>query len=224
MEQKLEDILNRERSTSSNRSRAQKPGIEEKQRELSRMPRRLSEAMRKLESYEFEDAEAKEDFDELLEEYENIRDLENFRDRNQHMFHGPKSLELRAGARADARDGAHAPARAGSDVGQLRHDLDGRPAADARPAGDAGFQESQAGDGAAEQVGLHGAEGRPFPALAQGRAANRAARAARHLPEPAEGSRRVGMRPTIAASPRCGPSRPSLTHSAIRSTSTWSRR
>ena len=56
------------------------------------MPRRLSEAMRKLESYEFEDAQAKEDFDELLEEYENIRDLENFRDRNQHMFHGPKSL------------------------------------------------------------------------------------------------------------------------------------
>ncbi len=56
------------------------------------MPRRLSEAIRKLESYEFEDAQAKADFDELLEEYENIRDLENFRERNQHMFHGPKSL------------------------------------------------------------------------------------------------------------------------------------
>src|SRR5277367_6884542 len=57
------------------------------------MPWRLSEAMRKLESHEFEDAQAKEDFDALLEEYENIRDLENFRDRNQHMFHGPKSLD-----------------------------------------------------------------------------------------------------------------------------------
>ena len=91
MEQKLEDILNRERTTLES-MKGQKPGIEEKQRELSRMPRRLSEAMRKLESHEFEDAQAKEDFDKLLEEYENIRDLENFRDRNQHMFHGPKSL------------------------------------------------------------------------------------------------------------------------------------
>ena len=29
---------------------------------------------------------------QLLKEYENIRDLENFRERNQHLFHGPKSL------------------------------------------------------------------------------------------------------------------------------------
>ncbi|MGD0671638.1 MAG: VWA domain-containing protein [Candidatus Binatus sp.] len=91
MEQKLDDILNRERAKLES-LKGQKPGVEEKQRELSRMPRRLSEAMRKLESHEFEDAQAKADFDELLKEYENIRDLENFRDRNQHMFHGPKSL------------------------------------------------------------------------------------------------------------------------------------
>jgi uncharacterized protein with von Willebrand factor type A (vWA) domain len=91
MEQKLEDVLNRERAKLES-LKGQKPAVEEKQRELSRMPRRLSEAMRKLESHEFEDAQAKEDFDKLLEEYENIRDLENFRDRNQHMFHGPKSL------------------------------------------------------------------------------------------------------------------------------------
>src|SRR5258708_373626 len=91
MEQKLEDILNREKQKLES-LKEQKPGVEEKERELSRMPRRLSEAMRKLESYEFEDADAKADFDALLEEYENIRDLENFRDRNQHMFHGPKNL------------------------------------------------------------------------------------------------------------------------------------
>ena len=95
MEQKLEDILNHERKTLES-LKGEKPGVEEKQRELSQMPRRLSEAMRKLESYEFEDAEAKADFDELLEEYENIRDLENFRDRNQHMFHGPEEPRLRA--------------------------------------------------------------------------------------------------------------------------------
>ena len=93
MEQKLEDILNRERQTLES-LQGQKPGVEEKQRAaVSGCRARLSEALRKLESYEFEDAQAKADFDELLEEYENIRDLENFRDRYQHMFHGPKSLD-----------------------------------------------------------------------------------------------------------------------------------
>jgi uncharacterized protein with von Willebrand factor type A (vWA) domain len=91
MEQKLDDIVKRERETLEG-LKGQKPGVEDKQRELSRVPRRLSEAIRKLESYDFEDAQAKADFEELLAEYDNIRDLENFRDRNQHMFHGPKSL------------------------------------------------------------------------------------------------------------------------------------
>jgi uncharacterized protein with von Willebrand factor type A (vWA) domain len=92
MEQRLEDILNRERQALEG-VREQKPGTEEKERQLSRIPRRLSEALRKLEGYEFEDGDAKADFDELLSEYENIRDLENFRDRFGHMFHGPKSLD-----------------------------------------------------------------------------------------------------------------------------------
>ncbi len=91
MECKLEDILNRERQTLES-MRGKKPGIEDKQHRLQRLPRRLSEAIRKLESYQFENQQAKADFEELLSEYENIRDLENFRDRNQHLFHGPKSL------------------------------------------------------------------------------------------------------------------------------------
>ena len=89
MEQKLEDILDQERKTLDS-LKGKKPGIEDKNRELSKMPRKLSEAIRKLESYDFEDHDAKEAFDQLLEEYENIRDLENFKDRNQHLFHGPK--------------------------------------------------------------------------------------------------------------------------------------
>ena len=90
MEQRLEDILKRERQTLE--SKRGQNGIEEKELQLQRMPRRLTESLRKLESYDFEDAEAKADFDELLEEYDDIRDLENFRDRFNHMFHGPKSL------------------------------------------------------------------------------------------------------------------------------------
>jgi uncharacterized protein with von Willebrand factor type A (vWA) domain len=91
MEQRLRDLVERERRTLEQRS-ADTPGMENKLRDLSRMPQRLSEAIRKLESYEFEDQQARKDFEELLEEYENIRDLENFRERNQHLFHGPKSL------------------------------------------------------------------------------------------------------------------------------------
>jgi uncharacterized protein with von Willebrand factor type A (vWA) domain len=92
LEQRLEDILQRERQTLSN-LRDSKPGMEEKERQLQHIPRRLSEALRKLESYEFEDDQARADFEELLNEYENVRDLENFRDRYNHMFHGPKSLD-----------------------------------------------------------------------------------------------------------------------------------
>jgi uncharacterized protein with von Willebrand factor type A (vWA) domain len=92
LDQQLEDILNQERQKLDS-MRGQKDGIEDKERKFSQMPRRLSEALRKLESYDFEDAQAKADFDDLLSEYENIRDLENFRDRYNHMFHGPESLD-----------------------------------------------------------------------------------------------------------------------------------
>ncbi len=92
MEQRLEDVLRRERQTLDS-LKGQKPGVEDKQRQISRMPRRLSESLRKLEGYDFEDAQARADFESILEEYENIRDLENFRDRHGHMFHGSKSLD-----------------------------------------------------------------------------------------------------------------------------------
>jgi uncharacterized protein with von Willebrand factor type A (vWA) domain len=94
VEQRLEEILSHERQALEG-MRGQKPGIEDKERQLQRMPRRFSEALRKLESYQFEDAQAQADFDELLAEYDNVRDLENFRERYNHMFHGPKSLNYR---------------------------------------------------------------------------------------------------------------------------------
>ncbi len=92
LEEKLDQILDQERQTLDS-MRGQKDCVEDKERQLQQMPRRLSEALRKLESYDFEDAQAKADFDDLLSEYENIRDLENFRDRYNHMFHGPESLD-----------------------------------------------------------------------------------------------------------------------------------
>jgi uncharacterized protein with von Willebrand factor type A (vWA) domain len=94
LEQRLEELLDQERQTLA-ALRGQKEGIEGKEQHLQQVPRRLSEALRKLENYEFENEQAKVDFDELLNEYENIRDLENFRERYNHMFHGAKSLEYK---------------------------------------------------------------------------------------------------------------------------------
>src|SRR6202790_5872482 len=67
LEQRLEEILDRERQA-LDAMRGQKPGVEDKERQLQQMPRRLSEALRKLESYEFEDPQAKIDSDQLLNE------------------------------------------------------------------------------------------------------------------------------------------------------------
>ena len=52
--------------------------------------------------------QARAEFENLLEELENIRALEEFQRRYGELFHGPAVARLRRGARADARDGAPA--------------------------------------------------------------------------------------------------------------------
>jgi len=93
MERRLQEILDRERAALE-RLDAEHPdaGFDQRMRGLEKLPRRLSEAIRRLESHQFEDPQARADFQELLQEYEDIRDLENFRERNQHLFHGSQSL------------------------------------------------------------------------------------------------------------------------------------
>jgi uncharacterized protein with von Willebrand factor type A (vWA) domain len=91
MEERLRDILEREREKLE-AEQAQNPTLAGKLSQLSQMPRRLSQALRKLENYGFEDEQARADFEDLLNEYENIRDLENFRERYGQMFHGAQDL------------------------------------------------------------------------------------------------------------------------------------
>jgi uncharacterized protein with von Willebrand factor type A (vWA) domain len=88
---KLNDIVEQEKETLE-RLRPQKPGMEEKQEFLKRLPSRLSNAMEKLSRYEFEDKDAEERFKELMEELSNIRSLEDFQRRYGDLFNGPKSL------------------------------------------------------------------------------------------------------------------------------------
>jgi uncharacterized protein with von Willebrand factor type A (vWA) domain len=64
----------------------------EKKEFLDRLPHRLSEAIEQLRQYDFEDDDARRDFENLLEELDNVRDLENFQKRFGDLFHGQQSL------------------------------------------------------------------------------------------------------------------------------------
>ncbi|TMA42033.1 MAG: hypothetical protein E6J83_12185, partial [Deltaproteobacteria bacterium] len=59
---------------------------------LDRLPHRLSEALSRLRDHDFEDAEAANTLESLLEELDDIRDLEDFTRRYGDLFHGPRSL------------------------------------------------------------------------------------------------------------------------------------
>jgi uncharacterized protein with von Willebrand factor type A (vWA) domain len=59
---------------------------------LDRLPTRLSEALERLRGHPFADADAREAFERLLEELEDIRALEDFQRRYGDLFHGPQAL------------------------------------------------------------------------------------------------------------------------------------
>jgi len=59
---------------------------------LEQLSRRLTEALEQLKEYEFEDDDARREYENLLEELGNVRDLEEFQRRYGDMFHGPRSL------------------------------------------------------------------------------------------------------------------------------------
>ena len=89
--QRLDDLLDLERDTLSGQRDAQ-PQLQEKLDYLDRLPHRLSEALERLKQYDFEDAQARQEFENLLDDLQDIRDLEDFRRRYGDLFHGPESL------------------------------------------------------------------------------------------------------------------------------------
>ena len=103
MREKLEELLDLERETLDGLDDQERAGRKRKQ--LDDLPPRLSDALEALADYAFENAEAESLYEALLDELENIRNLEDFERRYGDLFHGPRSLELRRGARAHARDG-----------------------------------------------------------------------------------------------------------------------
>ena len=88
--EKLGEIVDLERSTLE--ERADRPSAREKMQFLDRLPLRTSDAIEGLKDYDFEDGDAGRDFEALLEELRNVRDLEDFQRRYGDLFHGRESL------------------------------------------------------------------------------------------------------------------------------------
>ncbi|HZP41265.1 MAG TPA: hypothetical protein VFD84_07120 [Candidatus Binatia bacterium] len=90
LREKLEDLLELERAALA---RDPDPArAAEKRRRLDGLPHRLSEALERLRDHEFSDEDARRVFEELLDELDTIRALEDFTRRYGDLFHGPHSL------------------------------------------------------------------------------------------------------------------------------------
>jgi uncharacterized protein with von Willebrand factor type A (vWA) domain len=88
--EKLEELLDLERATldlQDDEAAAAKRAL------LDQLPRRLSEAIEQLRSYEFEDEDARAEFESLLEELDTLRALEDFQRRYGELFQGPQALD-----------------------------------------------------------------------------------------------------------------------------------
>ncbi len=88
---RLDELLDLERDTLGE-ERESRSDTQSRLDFLDGLPRRLSEALERLKSYDFADAQARQEFENLLEELENIRDLEDFQRQFGDLFHGPESL------------------------------------------------------------------------------------------------------------------------------------
>jgi uncharacterized protein with von Willebrand factor type A (vWA) domain len=94
IERDLERLLEREHRALEAKT-GPRNGQASEERRLERLSRRLSEAIRQLEDHQFADPQAAADFEALVEERDNVRDLENFRERFARVFQGAKSLSYR---------------------------------------------------------------------------------------------------------------------------------
>jgi uncharacterized protein with von Willebrand factor type A (vWA) domain len=89
--QRLNELLDLERDTLENRQ-AEQSTLKEKLDFLDRLPHQLSEALKRLQDYDFEDADARQQFEDLLEKLQDIQDLEQFQRRSGDLFHGSRKL------------------------------------------------------------------------------------------------------------------------------------
>jgi uncharacterized protein with von Willebrand factor type A (vWA) domain len=88
---RLEELLDLERDTLDGRLPTE-PERQAKRDGLDKLPPRFGDALQHLRDYEFEDAQARGEFEHLLEELDNVRALEDFQRRYGELFQGPQAL------------------------------------------------------------------------------------------------------------------------------------
>jgi uncharacterized protein with von Willebrand factor type A (vWA) domain len=87
----LDELLDLERDTLDGHSPTA-AALEAKRDVLDSLPPRLSDALQHLRDYDFEDVQARREFEHLLEEFDNVRALEDFQRRYGELFQGPQAL------------------------------------------------------------------------------------------------------------------------------------
>jgi len=91
IQQRLDDLIEREHDNLESQ-RDTRPTVQEKLDFLDNLPRRIAEALARLQSHEFEDDEARQRYEDLRDELKDIQDLEEFQRRYADLFHGPRPL------------------------------------------------------------------------------------------------------------------------------------
>lgn len=91
--EELRSIVQQERQTLES-MRETRPGIEEKEEFLDRLPNKASEAIERLGSYSFEDEKAAAQFQALLAQLEQIRRMENWMRREGNLFRGHQAVDF----------------------------------------------------------------------------------------------------------------------------------
>src|SRR5438128_2889131 len=93
LREKLEELLDLERDALDRL--ADREAAARRRELLDRLSPRLSEALEQLRDYPFADDDARRALEDLLEELEDIRDLEDFQRRYGDLFQGAQSLSYR---------------------------------------------------------------------------------------------------------------------------------
>jgi uncharacterized protein with von Willebrand factor type A (vWA) domain len=92
--QRLRDALDREESAIRERHMDESQRMNEFRARREPLPKRLSEALRRFETHEWQDPDAEAEYRDLLEEQGDIRSLEDFQARNRQQLRGGQSLSF----------------------------------------------------------------------------------------------------------------------------------
>src|SRR5918996_1505764 len=97
VEQQLDSIVDQERRTLEDLDQAGQD-VQGKQQFLNDLPGKPSEAVEKLTSYRFENADAEKEFQQLLQQLEQLRKLENWLRREGSLFRGQTPMQFQQSA------------------------------------------------------------------------------------------------------------------------------